>query len=141
MTTEQRQGARSRALHLRLTERRGWEECARIIRAEFPEVEFTAPMTGKSCGALAFVKSVVGFNEWKSGCHGYCWDANASKYVRVERIEKGNVRVPIRPRPLPGFPMDYAEPTPEEYKALHATAIESHKAWREREGLPPVDYF
>ena len=54
--------------------------------------------------------------------------------MQTHRMEADNCHVRIRPDPIPGYPMEYPEPTPEEYERVHAEARIQHVARRIRQG-------
>ena len=66
--------------------------------------------------------------------HGFTCDQNIDRFVQTHPTKADNCHVRIRPDPIPGYPMEYPEPSAEEYERLNAEARIQHAAWRIREG-------
>src|SRR5579863_6070814 len=114
-----RDDIRARALHLHFTEGVRSAEARTMLEREFPDAD--ADITK----ALWY----VGFSGWKSGCHGMKWDPNIDSFVRTHRMEKGNVRVRIRPDPARGDLTEYVEPDGVWYVLAYIAESALHQEW------------
>jgi hypothetical protein len=106
-------------------------QCFRASLGSFCKLRFVHTLT-QADGRLENPRDWFHCPLWRP--HGYVWDRNTGRWVQTHRTEADNGHVRIRPDPIPGYPMEDPEPTPEEYERLHAEVRKQHVEWRMRAG-------